>query len=145
MHSVNITFRQIKLCVQKLAKCRRLEIPVKIDGILEWIGLPGDGIFYYYLVFPWSFKRLRKRLGRREAKTKGSQSVTTSGKRVVSTSTKLQMRALEADLEENRTCLGRGLLQAPLMFKQLLVCRRPQKQTHVSTPGRGILGSKKER
>lgn len=37
MPSVNITSRQIKLCVQKLVECRRLETPVKIDGY--WNGL----------------------------------------------------------------------------------------------------------
>ena len=84
-------------------------------------------MFYYYLIFPWGFKPLRKRLGRREANTKGFQSGATSGKRVPGTSIKPKMRAQEADLEENKTLLGRGLLWAPLMFKQLLVCRRPQK------------------
>ena len=77
---------------------------------MEWIGLPGDGIFYYYFIFPWSFKPLRKRLGRREAKTKGFQSVTTSGKRVLGTSTKLRMRARSRSRREQNPSRSRVIV-----------------------------------
>ena len=63
---------------------------------------PVDGIFYYYLVYLWSFKLLGKRLGKGEAGIKGGFEVrNTSGKGWLKTSEKLG--APEADQEQEES------------------------------------------
>lgn len=75
---------------------------------MSWV--PVDCIFYYNLIYPWSFKSLRqKKLGKVEAGTKGGFSVSnTSGKRWLKISTKL--RAPEAEQEQEQSPSGQRVI-----------------------------------